>query len=247
MLVSVTLGTASLLGWTSVSATPPVHPVRSVTSCMPAWSFRGVDTKMSDDLQIPDLDLSSIDSAGGSGSRALEELQKERMKRLESLGAAEGAVPPPSPPQRLGKFSVSDSAAGQAAAEATLQRLRAKETGEHEGTNAVAIAKAIKVAGQWQSAGLHERAYTELQRVEQFCSFKTQVGANFHLVLAVVAEASGRKAEAKRIRERVLKSAENSSQRWQAEQALGTGASGSFPPSNPELNRLWQMPNSNDW
>ena len=126
--------------------------------------------------------------------------------------------------------------------------MRRKETGELEVPNAEAIARAQKVAKQWLEAGLAERAASELERVETMVSYKTDVGASFHLMLAQVAEACGRSNEAKRLRQRVMSDAQSSSLRWQAEQALVKASPGatSAPssPANPELSQLFRMPES---
>ena len=98
--------------------------------------------------------------------------------------------------------------------------MRRKGTGELEGANAERISAAQRMAGQWLDAGLPKRAYEELQRVAELCSFKTETGAAFHLLLARVAEECGRAGESTRLRQRVMESAESSSQRWQAEQAI---------------------------
>eukprot|EP00322_Chrysochromulina_rotalis_P016580 CAMPEP_0115865450 /NCGR_PEP_ID=MMETSP0287-20121206/19727_1 /TAXON_ID=412157 /ORGANISM="Chrysochromulina rotalis, Strain UIO044" /LENGTH=204 /DNA_ID=CAMNT_0003319961 /DNA_START=18 /DNA_END=632 /DNA_ORIENTATION=+ len=193
-------------------------------------------------LRVPDVDLGDASLAG---SAALEKMQAEREKRLEALGASSTPPPPPQHPQRLSVFSVSDASIGRDEAEKRLQRMRQKENAELEDPNADAIARAKRGAKQWQDAGLAERAYKELKSVESFCSYTSDVGARFHLALADAAERAGQSAEAKRLRMRVMSDAQSSSQRWAAGQALqkdSPGSSASSPPSNPELNRLWQMP-----
>ena len=195
----------------------------------------------------PDVDLGG---AGDVGNRALDDLQDRLSKRLESLGASSEPSPPPAaPPQRLSSFAKSDSSAGREEAEERLKRMRQKDLGELEEPNANEIERARRSAKQWQNAGLHERAYADLQRVEKFLSYSSATGASFHLDLADAVEACGRSAEARRMRQRVMAEAKASSQRWQAEQSLNgasPSASTSSSPSNPELNRLWNMPNQWD-
>lgn len=212
------------------------------------------DAGASDDGLRVDLgDAADLGGAGGAGLDALERMQAERAKRLEAMGASDAPPPPPSAPQRLSVFSVSGATdADRAKSEERLARMRAKDKCELEAPNADAIARALRGAKSWQDAGLHERAWAELQAVEKYCSYKSDMGASFHLKLADVAVACGRSAESRRLRQRVMKDARSSTQRWQAEQALAKGSSSSSAasapssPSNPELNSLFRMPSQWD-
>ena len=72
----------------------------------------------------------------------------------------------------------------------------------------------VEVAKQWLDAGLTKRAEDELQRVEKFVSYKTDVGAGFHLELAAILTRQGQRgSEAKRIQTRVMQDASSSSLR----------------------------------
>jgi hypothetical protein len=199
-------------------------------------------------------DAVNLGGAGSAGISALEAMQAEQTKRLELLGASSAPPPPPAAPaMRLSTFSVSDSAAGRAEADELLRRMLMKDKGELEEPNADLIARAQRGSKQWQDAGLHERAYQELLAVEKYVSYSSALGARFHLGLADAAQASGREAEAKRLRQRVMADAQSSSLRWQAEQALSKMSSTtsgktstSSSSSNPELNSLFRMPSQWD-
>ena len=137
-----------------------------------------------DDLARKVRSIDITGQAAASGASKLEKLQAEMEKRFESLGASTAPPPPPAVPRPRSAFTRTDAAAGRERAEETLRLLRRKETGELEIENAVAIARAQTMAGQWLDAGLAERALNELSKVEKFVSFKTDTGATFHLMLA---------------------------------------------------------------
>ena len=142
-----------------------------------------------------DVDLSASDS----GSAALDQLNSGFAKRLEALGAAE-VVPAKEERRTVPRgsgFAISNSDAGKEAAEAALYRMRRKENGQLEDENEEFIARAQRAAKQWLDAGLGERARSELEKVEKLCSYKTEVGAKFHLFLAQVLEANGQTAQAR--------------------------------------------------
>ena len=190
-----------------------------------------------------DVDLGD---ASDSASKALAEMQAARAKRLEAMGASTAPPPPPSAPKERGQFSISNAAASSDAAAATLARMRRRETGELETEHVEQIERAIRVSKQWLDAKLPARAKAELEEVEKFMTYKSEAGADFHLLLAKVAEANGEPAQARRVLQRVSKDAVSSSQRWQADQVLGS-TGGAAPPSSPsqpnELGNLFQMPN----
>jgi hypothetical protein len=88
-------------------------------------------------------------------------------------------------------------------------------------------------------------------QVVKFCSFKTDTGATFHLMLARIARECGRPGEARQLLQKVMEQAESSTFRWQAEQALNRGgAGGSVAPSasseaTQEMGKLFgKMPGS---
>ena len=103
---------------------------------------------------------------------------------------------------------------------------------------------ARKMAREWVRAGLAERAERELRDVAKFVSYRTDVGADFHLQLAEVLDLCARKTEASRMRMRVQREAESSSARWQAKRALaGPDAARARERSGEqELGQLFQMP-----
>ena len=195
------------------------------------------------------VDAASADVAATSASAAaaFDALEARAAARLAALGTDEPAAPA-APAFTRSEFSISrGSAAKKAEAEEKVRLMRRKETGELELANVDAIRMARSMAGQWLDAGLAQRAEEELKRVAKFVSYKTDVGASFHLELAaILAKQSGREAEAKRIYTRVMQDASSSSLRWQAEQLLSR-AGGSFQrasqaPANEELNKLFKMP-----
>ena len=190
-----------------------------------------------------------LGGAGEGGASALEAMQERFAKRLESMGASDQPPPPPPPPMERGKFTVSNAAATNQAAQEALYRMRRKETGELEREYAETIARAMRAAQQWLDAGLSERARSELTEIEKYMSFGSELGADFHLLLAKVAKACGQEAQAKRLWQRVMSDAKSSSQRWQAEQQLNRDSPGSAPssPSKPgEVSNLFNMPSSWD-
>jgi len=197
-----------------------------------------------------DVDLG--DTAENANA-ALEKLQSGFSKRLEALGASSALPAPPAPPVPRGEFKISDASAGREAAEAALKRMRKKDTGELEEENVEAIAQAQRAAKMWLDAGLNDRARSELQNVEKLCSYKTEVGAQYHLFLARVCEACGQTAQARRIRQRVMTDAIESTYRWQAEKALeqSSGLGGKASPSSlegkSELGNLFRMPGQDLW
>ena len=188
----------------------------------------------------------SIDITSGAADAAstqLEELQRERARRLEAMGASSLPSPPPGAPPPRSTFSVSDASQGRKDADEALRRMRRKETGELEVEHADQIDRALRVATQWLDAGLSERAWTELQSVVKLVSFKSEVGAAYHLRLANVADKCGRTSEAKRLRLRVMADALSSSQRWQAERDLQKGSGGSAPSTSSSSSSTQEMSN----
>ena len=188
--------------------------------------------------------------AGDAGAKALEDMQAAMERRLESLGASTEPPPPPSPPGSFrSEFSKSNAAATNEAAAAALYRMRRRETGELEVEYAETIARAIRAANQWMDAKLPARALSELQEIENYMSISSEGGGAFHILLAKVTEANGNRAAAKRIWQRISAGAKSSSQRWQADQALGAGGapSSSSQPANPEMNNLFGGFQSNNW
>lgn len=200
---------------------------------------------------------SVLGSAGADAASALERLQAERARRLESLGAS--TAPPPPPPRgpsrsAFSRSSDGDRAAAQAEAERRLRLLRQRQLGELEQPHAAEIERALRASAQWRDAGLLERAVAELDAVETFVSCRTETGAAFHLQLAAAAEHNGQARRALLLRRRVVAEARSSSQRWQAEQALerarAAGAAQSSPgvrsdgEASGELSNLFRMPDS---
>lgn len=169
-----------------------------------------------------------IGNAGDVAGDALEALRVAREKRLESLGARPGPVPPPVPPSSAPRaaFQISNAAASQSEAEERLRRMRRKDTGELEGEHAEEIARAMRSSTQWLDAGLPDRALADLTGVEKLCSFKTDVGAKFHLRLAATLDKCGQSARAKLLRTRIISEAQASSLRWQAERAMSSVGGG---------------------
>ena len=112
--------------------------------------------------------------------------------------------------------------------------------------NQAAIDAAMKMATEWTRAGLHERAKKELQAVAPYLSFKTDLGASFHLQLAEAAAASGAQAEARRLRQKVQAEASSSALRWKAERLLGSTSLGSSRSDigKSEVSDLFRMPDS---
>jgi len=190
----------------------------------------------------------NLGGAGDSAAKQLEELQAARAKRLEAMGAAL-EIPPPTAPKPRGQFSISNAAASSEKAAEALARMRRRETGELEQLHADDIERAIRSSKSWLDAGLPERARSELNEVEKYCTLTTDVGAGFHLLLAGVRDQCGEPMQAKQLRLRVAEKANSSSQRWQAQQALekSGGSAPSSSPSKPaEASRLFNMPSSWD-
>jgi hypothetical protein len=190
--------------------------------------------------------IESLTAASSEAAAALEKLQSGFEKRLEAMGAAETVPPPPAPPSRSA-FGISNASANTKAAEEALYRMRMKDNGLLEAENAESIRKAQRAAKQWLDAGLSERAKSELERVQPFCSYKTEVGAEFHLLLAKIQGLCGQTAQARRTLQRVASDAETSTQRWQAERQLeSSAASGGMklpPPTEAsQYSDLFQMP-----
>lgn len=233
---------AALSGRTAVRLAPAIMCDAGSSARDAALSLRTLSDKV------------DLGDAGASGSSALEAMQAKMNRRLESLGASEGAPPKKEPKLQRGAFSVSDASAGREAAEERLRRMRMKDTGELETVHATDIAKSQRVARQWLDAGLNERAMGELKKVEKLCSYKTSVGADFQLFFATVAEACGRPGEARRVRQRVMSEAGSSSQRWQAERALEKSSpsvtqqqKASAAASSSELSQLFRPVVDDQW
>lgn len=236
------------------SSAPPVHarrrlPQHTIACSAAAASDDSEEDAASDAERLRKVaDAAGIESLSATKSAAdaaLEELQSGFAKRLEALGAAEQVPPPPPPPTR-GAFGISNASANTKAAEEALFRMRRKDNGLLEDENKEAIRRAQRAAQQWMDAGLNERAKSELERVQPFCSYKTEVGAEFHLLLAKVLGLCGQSAQARRTLQRIVSDAQTSTQRWQAERQLeGSGGSTLPPPTEKsEYSGLFQMP---DW
>lgn len=101
-----------------------------------------------------------------------------------------------------------------------MENRRKRDSGALEVEHAAAITRACTAAKQWLGAGLSDRALSELNAVQDYCSFSTEVGAAFHMQRASVLEACKQPAQARRVLQRVMSDASSSSQRWSAEQAL---------------------------
>lgn len=190
--------------------------------------------------------MECITAASSEATAALDELQSGFKKRLEAMGAAETVAPPTAPPSRS-VFGISNASAHTKAAEEALYRMRMKDNGLLEAENAESIRKAQRAAKQWLDAGLSERAKSELERVQPFCSYKTEVGAEFHLLLASIQGLCGQTAQARRTLQRIARDAETSTQRWQAERQLESSASSrgmKLPPptETSQYSDLFQMP-----
>ena len=190
------------------------------------------------------------DSASDAASN-LERLADAASVRLNEMGAGEARATPEDAAPSRSAFQISETGAAQRDdMEERLRRLRLQGTGALEVENQAAIDVAMKMAKEWVRAGLQERAKKELQVVAPYLSFKTDLGANFHLQLADAAAASGSQAAARRLRQRVQAEAESSAIRWKAERLLGATNPGSSPSSpsnggaNPELSQLFRMPDS---
>jgi len=183
------------------------------------------------------------DSASDAASN-LDGLADAALARLNAMGAGESRAKPEAATSSRSKFEISQTGADDM--EERLRRLRLQGTGALERENQAVIDAAMKMAKEWARAGLHKRAKKELQAVERYLSFKTDLGANFHLLLAEAAAASGSQAEARRLRQRVQTEADSSALRWKAERILGTGnpVSPGRPGANPELSDLFRMPDS---
>ena len=195
---------------------------------------------------VESAEMESISTTSDNAAAELERLQAGFAKRLEAMGAAEN-VPPPPPPKERGAFTISNASANSKAAEEALFRMRRKDNGLLEADNKEAIERAQRAAKSWMDAGLNERAKAELERVQPFCSFKTEVGAPFHLLLAKVLGLCGQNAQARRTLQHIASEAQASTHRWQAEQALERSSStGKAPPPSEksEYSGLFQMP---DW
>eukprot|EP00966_Prymnesium_polylepis_P154346 3563852-Prymnesium_polylepis.1 len=157
-----------------------------------------------------------VEAATQKSLLAFEALEARAAERLKALGAQEQPAVASTPEATRSEFSVSSGsdAAKKAEAAEMLRLMRRKDTGELELEHADAIRAARSMAKQWLDAGLTKRAEDELQRVEKFVSYKTDVGATFHLELAAILTRQGqRSSEAKRIRTRVMQDASSSSLR----------------------------------
>ena len=221
-------------------APPTLRPARSTTAPRLSGAANG-DDELREKLGEMDVDLGTASSAA---SRALAEMEEKMAARLRSMGASE-APPPETPKPARSEFKVSRATEADAEdIDARLRRLRAQGLGELEGPNAAAIDGARKMAREWVRAALAERAERELRDVAKFVSYRTDVGADFHLQLAEVLDLCARKTEASRMRMRVQREAESSSARWQAKRALaGPDAARARERSGEqELGQLFQMP-----
>ena len=202
-----------------------------------------------DDLLARATDVGSevLGDASNKGNAALEALEARLNARLESMGAQREVPKQEQTAARGSGFAISNAAGTSEEAAERLYRMRMKDNGLLEADNADAIARAQKLCQQWLDAGLTERALTELTSVEKLVSYKTEVGALFHLLYAKVCDSCGRTAQAKRILQRVMNEAGSSSHRWQAEQALersvGGGAKGATTEKS-EYTGLFRMPDS---
>lgn len=190
-----------------------------------------------------------LGDAADNAANALDALEARAAARLQALGALD-TPPPPPPTMQRSAFSKTADPAKLAEAEKAVERMRRRERGELEVEHAATIEGARAMARQWLTAGLTERAKRELAAVKDLVSYRTDIGAAFHLELASVAERNGESAEARRLRQRVGRDADSSSLRWQAEQALGkaagTDSGASSGSANEELSSLFKLPSSWD-
>lgn len=190
-----------------------------------------------------------LGSTAPDATRLLEELEQNAASRLNSLGADMILPPPPpSPPSRTAFSKSTGTGALSAENEERLRRMREKESGGLETEHEPEISAARSMAKQWLDAGLPRRAEAELRKIAPYVSYCTEVGASVHLQLAAVLQqvADGvATTEVKRIRLRVMKDANLSSLRWEAERLLGSAAEGGGS-ANQELSNLFQA-GLNNW
>eukprot|EP00962_Isochrysis_galbana_P042751 scaffold16061_cov116-Isochrysis_galbana.AAC.4 len=179
------------------------------------------------------VDLGTAASEAQSG---LDALQARANARFRALGVSD--APPPPPPPRSA-FTTRSSDATRREADAMLDRLRRKRSGEAEVEHAEAISGARRMARSWLDASLPHRAESELRSVLEYVSLRTEVGGEFHLQLAQVIDACGRQSEARRMLARVVDETESSSIRWRAQRQAGEGVGGGGAAGGSELGSLF--------
>ena len=202
--------------------------------------------------RVADTSGDSVDlgDSASDATSSLEGLADAAAARLNAMGAGEPRVEPVDEGPSRSAFSISRTGAAEREdMDERLRRLRLQGTGALEPENQAVIDAAMKMAKEWARAGLHERAKKELQAVAPYLSFKTDLGANFHLQLAEEAAASGSQAEARKLRQKVQAEASSSALRWKAERLLGSANLGSSPSSpstggKSEVSDLFRMPDS---
>lgn len=192
-------------------------------------------------------DAVDLGDSASDATSSLEGLADAAAARLNAMGAGEPRVEAVDAGPSRSAFGISRTgAAERAEMDERLRRLRLQGTGALEPENQAAIDAAMKMATEWARAGLHERAKKELQAVAPYLSFKTDLGASFHLQLAEAAAASGAQAEARRLRQKVQAEASSSALRWKAERLLGSTSLGSSRSDigKSEVSDLFRMPDS---
>jgi len=234
--IAVTLPTKGHVCWLE-------GPARGVRCAPPAMGDAGQDDFARRAAAAAEVNLGSASSDAAS---RLGDLEAKAAQRLEALGAGVGPAPSPPAPAERSEFTMSSAASKRAEAEEMLRRIRAKDRAELEEPNRSAIEAARAMAKQWLDAGLPARAEQELSRVAQYVSFRSDLGSSFHLQLASIVQKNGKQAEARKLRQRVMKDAESSSARWQAERDLNGGAgpssAGSSSSSTAEMGNLFRLP-----
>ena len=195
-------------------------------------------------------DAVDLGDSASDATSSLEGLADAAAARLNAMGAGEPRVDAVDAGPSRSAFGISRTGAAERQdMDERLRRLRLQGTGALEAENQAAIDAAMKMAKEWARAGLHERAKKELQAVVPYLSFKTDLAANFHLQLAEEAAASGSRAEARKLRQKVQAEASSSAIRWKAERLLGSANLGSSPSSpsagsKSEVSDLFRMPDS---
>eukprot|EP00967_Tisochrysis_lutea_P155323 scaffold310601_cov31-Tisochrysis_lutea.AAC.1 len=178
----------------------------------------------------------NLGTAASDARSGLDALGRRSEERLRALGALDG---PPLPPPRSA-FTTRSSDETRAEANAMLEQMRKKKSGEAEAEYAAVIGAAQKMAQSWLDAGLPQRAEKELRGVVGYVSYGTEFGGEFHLQLAQVIDKCGRPLEARRMLMRVVEETSSSSIRWRAQQQAGFVATGlDSSSSNSELSSLF--------
>ena len=242
MLLIVSASSPLLVARCPPSLAAHIQPRRSLLRlCAPDPLKRVADTSG---------DAVDLGNSASDATSSLEGLADAAAARLNAMGAGEPRVEPVDEGPSRSAFSISRTGAAEREdMDERLRRLRLQGTGALEPENQAVIDAAMKMAKEWARAGLHERAKKELQAVAPYLSFKTDLGANFHLQLAEEAAASGSQAEARKLRQKVQAEASSSAIRWKADRLLGSANLGSSPSSpstggKSEISDLFRMPDS---